>query len=256
MASRDHHGHTHTQPRPQTNTHIHSFKRKGNPDTLHWHSRHLLPSLQIQWQLFLSNPSNPLAHLTHTHAHPVSHTQTDVHRDSWNTHPLLWCWWLRNCHNPFCIDAATVQAERTRLMSGWTGRTGGECTTHWEKRGKWAGEVTEAQREGRSKEMPSRDLHWLYPPPVFNPCACLMRCNEELRVKWQHGERGFYTHTPHSLTRENEGEGGMRGERERKMLYPHMICSFPPPWQGCPGNQGKRGGGWSESQPIRSFLYI
>lgn len=164
MASRDHHGHTHTQPRPQTNTHTHSFKRKGNPDTLHWHSRHLLPSLQIQWQLFLSNPSNPLAHLTHTHAHPVSHTQTDVHRDSWNTHPLLWCWWLRNCHNPFCIDAATVQAERTRLMSGWTGRTGGECTTHWEKRGKWAGEVTEAQREGRSKEMPSRDLHWLYPP--------------------------------------------------------------------------------------------
>lgn len=155
---------THTQPRPQTNTHTHSFKRKGNPDTLHWHSRHLRPSLQIQWQLFLSNPSNPLAHLTHTHAHPVSHTQTDVHRDSWNTHPLLWCWWLRNCHNPFCIDAATVQAERTRLMSGWTGRTGGECTTHWEKRGKWAGEVTEAQREGRSKEMPSRDLHWLYPP--------------------------------------------------------------------------------------------
>lgn len=155
---------THTTPPPNKHTHTHSFKRKGNPDTLHWHSRHLLPSLQIQWQLFLSNPSNPLAHLTHTHAHPVSHTQTDVHRDSWNTHPLLWCWWLRNCHNPFCIDAATVQAERTRLMSGWTGRTGGECTTHWEKRGKWAGEVTEAQREGRSKEMPSRDLHWLYPP--------------------------------------------------------------------------------------------
>lgn len=58
---------THTTPPPNKHTHTHSFKRKGNPDTLHWHSRHLLPSLQIQWQLFLSNPSNPLAHLTHTH---------------------------------------------------------------------------------------------------------------------------------------------------------------------------------------------
>lgn len=220
MASRDHHGHTHAQPRPQTNTHTHSFKRKGNPNTLHWHSRHLLPSLQIQWQLFLSNPSNPLAHLTHTHTHPVLHTQTDVHRDSWNTHPLLWCWWLRNCHNPFCIDAATVQAERTRLMSGWTGRTGGECTTHWEKRGKWAGEVTEAQREGRSKEMPSRDLHWLYPLPCLQPLrlptAMQWRAQSEVTA-WR--ERLLYTHTPHSLTRENEGEGGMRGERERERCF-------------------------------------
>lgn len=46
-------------------------------------------------------------------------------------------------------------------------------------------------------------------------------------------------------------------EREwKEMLCPHMICSFPPPWHGCPGNQRKGGGGWGETQPIGSFRFI
>lgn len=45
---------------------------------------------------------------TLTRNHPLTtviHTHTIFLK---NTHPLLRCWWLRNCHNPFCIDAATV----------------------------------------------------------------------------------------------------------------------------------------------------
>lgn len=45
--------------------------------------------------------------LSHTHAH----TFFSLKKTKKNTHPLLRCWWLRNCHNPFCIDAATVRAE-------------------------------------------------------------------------------------------------------------------------------------------------
>lgn len=46
-----------------------------------------------------------------------------------------------------------------------------------------------------------------------------------------------------------------RGEREREMLCPHMICSFPPPWHGCPGNggMGRRVGWISANSEIPIF---
>lgn len=48
-----------------------------------------------------------------------------------DTHPLLRCWWRRNCHSPFCIDAATVRAEPRRSRRGRS-HTGGRPKTHGE----------------------------------------------------------------------------------------------------------------------------
>lgn len=62
--------------------------------------------------------------------------------------PLLRCWWLRNCHNPFCIDAATVQAEQRRLTRRREKRKEGRPETHWKRRRNVTdGEMKERERE-------------------------------------------------------------------------------------------------------------
>lgn len=103
-------------------------------------------------------------------------------------------------------------------VSGW----GGGGAQHTGKREESEGEVTEEEREGRSKEMPDRDLHRLYHLHCLQPCAYPLQCNEELRVKCERGEKGFYTHTPYTLTdkRMREREGGNEGRaRERERCF-------------------------------------
>lgn len=107
-----------------THTHTHAFLRtftecKGNPAILHLHSKHPLP--------FGADPVTTL-HLTHS---PVTYCDTQMHLFFKDTHPLLRCWWRRNCHSPFCIDAATVRAEPRRSRRGRS-HTGGRPETHWE----------------------------------------------------------------------------------------------------------------------------
>ena len=117
-------------------------------------------------------------------------------------------------------------------------RKGGRPQTHWER--------GESELEWRSKErLPlwHRALTRLCPTPVSLAPLC------NAKESWEQSEsmeREAFIHTHSHTHQEREG---------REMLCPHMICSFPPPWHGFPGNQGKRGGGWGENQPMASFLF-
>lgn len=135
-----------------------------------------------------------------------------------DTHPLLRCWWRRNCHSPFCIDAATVRAEPRRSRRGRS-HTGGRPKTHGEDQNESEGQSNAPLPQGHRGIF----LWWGGEGGrrvALTPLVWSLQCDRELRAEWKHADGGFYIYIQYTL---GEREGG------KEMLCPHMICSFPPP---------------------------
>lgn len=199
-------------------THTHTFLRtftecKGNPAILHLHSKHPLP--------FGADPVTTL-HLTHS---PVTYCDTQMHTCSLRT-----------------------------LTPSWGAGGGGIATAHFasmqppSERNPDAQEEEGATQGGDPKHIGNartrakvKVTHPFLRVTEGSSCGGAGRggggthASRLVPAAWQRAESGveacrrglLYIHTVYTG---REGGG-------KEMLCPHMICSFPPPWHGCPGNQ-------------------
>ena len=211
-------------------THWYTVECKGNPDIIY---------IQNTFSIWCRCRDNSLSH---THSPIMTQTHTHADGDSWSTHPLLRCWWLRNCHNPFCIDAATVQAERRHLVSGWMRRREGRPTKHCEKRGMWGrNECGKEPKRGKVRGMDHRDPLWSC-IALFCAESCVYPlCNAMESSEWSERiERGFYTHTLRQREWQREGVEGEEGEKDalpsHDLLFFSTLTWFP----GKPGKRRRR----------------
>lgn len=156
--------------------------------------------MQIPWM-------SPPRRLSHIHLLLCEMNKTHIYRDSWNPYPLLRCWWMRNCHIPFCIDAAAVQAVWRRLASGGVTKKGGRPTTHQESWGLWESGGRGTRRKGQWNDLTgSPVLVWRSTLSWVQSLLC------SAKRSWSQSlERSFCTHTQSEAQREWQRGGRGRG---------------------------------------------